>query len=62
MTAIEKRRYRKADDLRALLKNLMGKKFQLDCGHHVTFGYFLGNDIIIENGKTLRIVCLECGR
>ena len=62
MTAVEKRKYRKAEDLREILTTLMGKKFQLDCGHHVTFGYYLGNDIIIQNGKVLKIVCLECGR
>jgi len=62
MTNQEKRQYRKTQDLRSLIEALKGMKFQLDCGHHVTFGYFLGNDIIIRNGKDFEIVCLECGR
>ena len=53
MTAKEKGRYRKVQELRRLLQGLKGMKFQLDCGHHVTFGYFLGNDIIIRNGKNI---------
>ena len=62
MTAQEKKRYRRAQDLRRLIAGLKGMKFRLDCGHHVTFGYYLGNDIIIRNGKTFEITCSECGR
>lgn len=62
MTTEEKKRYHQVEELRRLMETLKGMKFQLDCGHHVTFGYFLGNDLIIRNGKTLEIVCLECGR
>jgi hypothetical protein len=62
MTTEEKKRYRQVEELRRLMETLKGMKFRLDCGHHVTFGYFLGNDLIIRNGKTLEIVCLECGR
>lgn len=62
MTSQEKASYRKVQDLRELIEALKGLKFELDCGHHVTFGYYLGNDIIIRNGKTLRFVCMECGR
>lgn len=62
MTVQEKARYRQAQELREIVQGLKGMKFSLDCGHHVTFGYFLGNDIIIRNGKTLKIICMECGR
>ena len=53
--------YGSADDLRADLEPLRGKKYQLDCGHHVTLGYFLGNNIIIHNGKVMKIICTDCG-
>ena len=62
MTAQERRQYHPPEDLRELIQGLKGMKFSLDCGHHVTFGYYLGNDIIIRNGKTIEIICLECGR
>jgi hypothetical protein len=44
-----------------LTKNLNGRKFRLECGHHVTFGHFLGNNITIYNGKKLKVICSECG-
>ena len=62
MTHEEKNNYRQSRELRRLVKTLQGMKFRLDCGHHVTFGYYLGNDLIIRNGKTPLITCLECGR
>ncbi|MFA6011920.1 MAG: hypothetical protein WC799_18150 [Desulfobacteraceae bacterium] len=43
------------------MNQLKLKKFKLDYGHHVTFGYFLGNDITIRNGKELTIICAQCG-
>ncbi len=46
MTKEQKEIYQDTDKLRQLLKQLEGKKFQLDCGH-VTFGHPLGNDITI---------------
>ncbi len=38
------------------------RKFILDCGHKVTLGEFLSNNIvIIQQGKNdLRIECTEC--
>jgi len=46
---------------RILTESLKGRKFKLDCGHHVTFGYSLGNDVTIYNGKDLKIICTQCG-
>lgn len=53
--------YEGTESLREIIKNLKGKKYQLDCGHHVTFGYFLGQDITIQNGKEPKIICTQCG-
>ena len=61
MTKQEKERYESPDQLRAILKEaLAGRKFRLDCGHHVSFGHFLGNDVVIENGKEMKIICSLC--
>jgi hypothetical protein len=27
----------------------------------VTFGQFLGNDIVVRNGKEMKIICSHCG-
>ena len=62
MTRQQKKQYQTADQLHEILKQeLVGKKFQLDCGHHVTFGEFFGNDVIIRNNTTLEIICTQCG-
>ena len=62
MTKKQKAEYAEADELRTLLEQVLAnKKFKLDCGHHVTFSYFLGNDITIYNGKKFRIICSQCG-
>ena len=61
MTKKERKLYRSPDELREVLKSLKGMKFRLDCGHHVTFGFWLGNDITIRNGKEPVIVCSLCG-
>ena len=53
--------YDSTEALREILKVLDKRKFVLDCGHKVTFGYFLGSDVIIRNGKKLRFECTECG-
>lgn len=60
MTQAEKEKYKETEELRRLFSQLKGKKFKLDCGHHVTFGYYLGNDITIRNGKNPEITCLQC--
>jgi len=60
MTLSQKMRYANVELLKVYLDSLKNKKFRLDCGHHVTFGYFLGNNIMIINGKKLRIICSQC--
>ena len=62
MTKEQKKAYQEPELLREILdKALKGKKFTLDCGHHVTIGHHLGNDITIYNGKKLKIICSQCG-
>ena len=62
MTKEQERQYEDPEVLREILKRtLAGKKFKLDCGHHVSFGHFLGNDITIYNGRRLKVVCSQCG-
>ena len=60
MTLSQKMRYSNVEELKAYLNNLKTKKYRLDRGRHVTFGYFLGNDILIRNGKEFRIICSQC--
>ena len=60
MTNQQKEVYEDTEALKQIIKNLKGRKFRLDCGHHVTFGYFIGNDITIFNGKTPKIICSQC--
>ena len=60
MTRQQKEKYRKADELRNILHELKGMKFELDCGHHTTFGHHLSNDITIWQDSN-RIVCSLCG-
>jgi hypothetical protein len=48
------------DDSDALKNLLLKKKYQLDCGHCVTFGHNLGNNIVIINGAELRVICSFC--
>jgi len=61
MTRVEKNQYKDTEALREVLAGLKGRKFRLDCGHHITFGCFLGNDLTIINGKELKIICSLCG-
>ena len=62
MTKEEKERYEGPELLRDILhRALNGKRFRLMCGHHVTFGSNLGNDITIYNGKEYKIICSQCG-
>ena len=62
MTKEEKQEYAEADELRKiLLETLGGEKYRLDCGHHITFGHPLGNNLIILNGTKLELICTHCG-
>jgi hypothetical protein len=61
MTKKDKEKYRDVEELRRIFRQFKGMKFRLDCGHHVTFGHHLGNDITIYNGKSPKIICSVCG-
>lgn len=61
MTKKQKENYRATKELRQILAVLDKEKFQLDCGHHITFGEVLGNDLTIRNGRELQIICAQCG-
>ena len=61
MTQEEERKYESTEILRRAIAELKGRKFRLDCGHHVTFNHHLANDITIRNGKELTIICSLCG-
>jgi len=61
MTKEKKEAYEDTESLKRIIENLKGRKFKLDCGHHVTFGYFLGNSISIYNGNHPTIICTQCG-
>jgi len=62
MTKKQRTLYHGTDELRDILeKALKGKKYQLDCGHLLTWHTYLGNDITIYNGKKLKIICSQCG-
>jgi hypothetical protein len=62
MTKDAKEKYHEPELLRDILKRVLsGRKFRLDCGHHVTFGHNLGNDVTIRNGKRFEIICSLCG-
>lgn len=53
-------KYRSADELRDILEKYRGQKFLLDCGHKVTIGHNFGNDIMIRNGRRLKLECSLC--
>jgi hypothetical protein len=62
MTNEQKGLYGEPEQLKDILKRVLeGRKFRLECGHYVTFGHNLGNNITIYNGKEIVIVCSECG-
>ena len=61
MTKQQKEAYQDTEALKKIIKSLKGQKFCLDCGHYVSLGHFLGNDITIRNGKEPAIVCSQCG-
>ena len=60
MTNEEKKKYEDTEKLRQILRTLKGRKFKLDCGHHVTFGHNLGNDVMIYNDSDFKIICSLC--
>lgn len=60
MTKQQAEEYEDVEELRRLVKMLAGRKFRLDCGHHVTFGHYFGNNVVIQNGKHPRLLCSDC--
>jgi hypothetical protein len=48
------------DDCEALKTLVSKKKYQLDCGHVVTFGHNLGTNTVIINGAELKVICTLC--
>jgi len=60
MTKQQKQAYQDVEELKKIIQNLKGRKFKLDCGHCITFGFYLGNDIMIRNGKMPEIICSFC--
>jgi len=61
MTKQQKEIYQDVEELKIIIRQLKGKKFKLDCGHYLTFGHYLGNDITIRNGANPEITCSLCG-
>ena len=60
MTSEQEKKYQEVKKLKEIIEKLRDRKFKLDCGHHVTFGHNLGNDIMIYNGKKSKIICSLC--
>ncbi len=60
MTKEQRKLYQEPEALQEIFKKLKGQKFKLSCGHRVTFGHFLGNDITIRNGANPQIICTDC--
>jgi hypothetical protein len=61
MTREQEHKYESTNTLKKAIEDLRGRKFRLDCGHHVTFNHNLANDITIRNGKELKFICSLCG-
>ncbi len=62
MNKEQKKQYQGPEVLKEILhRELYGKKFALSCGHHITFGATLGNDLTVRNGKELSVICAQCG-
>lgn len=62
MTKEQEGLYQDADELKEILiKALKGRRFKLECGHHITFGHHLGNDLTLYNGKVFTVICSQCG-
>jgi hypothetical protein len=49
--------YKDSEELRKLLAN---GKYVLDCGHLVTFGHNLGNNVVVISDGEIRIICTSC--
>ena len=56
----EEKNYEEVKRLKEEIEKLRGRKFRLDCGHHVTVGHNFGNHIMIMNGKEFEIFSSLC--
>ena len=63
MTKDQKERYQGPEVLIDILRReLIGKRFLLQCGHHISFGHQnFGNDLTVRNGKDFKVICAQCG-
>jgi hypothetical protein len=62
MTKEQERKYSEPELPKDILERaLRSGKFRLECGHHVSFGSNLGNDITAINGKEFKFICSLCG-
>ena len=60
MSKEERERYEPTEKLHQALAALKGRKFVLDCGHHVTMGHHLGNNITVCQ-MPCQVICSQCG-
>ena len=49
--------YKNCEELRHLLDK---GKYVLDCGHLVSFGHNLSNNVVVINDGEIRIICTSC--
>jgi len=57
---VKEEEYRPVEKLKEILfVKLEHEKFKLDCGHKVTLGEYLANNIVIQNDSR-RIECTDC--
>ncbi len=63
MTNEQRRQYSEPELLKDILARILkGKKFKVECGHYVTFGHNLGDNITIYNdNRKPKIICSQCG-
>ncbi len=65
MEKTQKQAYEPPEALKSILSQVLaGRRFRLECGHHITFlGGNLANDLTIRNGSAedLKVICAQCG-
>lgn len=60
MTKAEKYQHKSMESVGELLRMLNKEQFVLDCGHHVTFGQVICNDIKVHKNVELHVICSQC--
>jgi hypothetical protein len=65
MTKQQRQSYANSGALSEILqRTLAGRKFRLDCGHHITIGHQFSNGLVIRgNGinQPMTVICADCG-